>query len=38
VFAAAIMVAFFLFFWDRIRSEGDVDLEEATRLPEEAPR
>jgi nucleoside transporter len=38
VFAAAVMVAFFLLFWDRIRSESDVDLEEATRLPEEAPR
>jgi nucleoside transporter len=38
VFAAAIMVAFFLLFWDRIRNENDVDLEVATRVPEEAPR
>jgi nucleoside transporter len=40
VFAAAIMVIFFLLFWDRVgtTSNGEVSMERATRLPEEAPR
>jgi nucleoside transporter len=37
VFAAAVMVIFFLFFWDRLDSRS-VNMEKATRLPEEAPR
>jgi MFS family permease len=37
-FAAGVMVVFFLFFWDRIDNGRGVDLEEATRVPEEAPR
>jgi MFS family permease len=38
VFAAAIMVAFLLLFWDRVQNEGDVDFGQATHAPEEAPR
>jgi nucleoside transporter len=37
VFAAAVMVIFFLFFWDRV-DDGGVSAEAATRGPEEAPR
>jgi nucleoside transporter len=37
-FAAGVMVVFFLLFWDRIDNGRTVDLEEATRVPEEAPR
>jgi nucleoside transporter len=37
VFAAAVMVIFFLFFWDRL-DRRNVDMEQSTRLPEEAPR
>jgi nucleoside transporter len=38
VFAAAIMVIFFLFFWDRIDNGRNMDLDAATHAPEEAPR
>jgi MFS family permease len=38
LFAAAVMVVFFLLFWDRVDNRGSVDLEHATRMPEEAPR
>ena len=40
IFAAAIMVIFFLLFWDRVgtTTNGEVSMERATRLPEEAPR
>jgi nucleoside transporter len=37
LFAAGVMVIFFLFFWDRLNRSG-VDLKEATHVPEEAPR
>ena len=37
LFAAGVMVIFFLFFWDRL-DRREVDMEEATRVPEEAPR
>jgi nucleoside transporter len=39
LFAAAVMVIFFLLFWDRV-SNGDqrVSLEQTTQMPEEAPR
>jgi nucleoside transporter len=40
VFAAGVMVIFFLLFWDR-RVNGrapDLSMEQGTRLPEEAPR
>jgi hypothetical protein len=40
LFAAGVMVVFFLFFWDRVddRRRKSIDLEDATRAPEEAPR
>jgi nucleoside transporter len=38
LFAAGVMVVFFLFFWDRVASEQQISTERATRLPEEAPR
>jgi nucleoside transporter len=40
VFAAAVMVIFFLFFWDRAVNgrTPDVSLEQGTRAPKEAPR
>jgi len=38
LFAAGIMVIFFLFFWDRVDQNAKTDLETSTRLPEEAPR
>jgi MFS family permease len=38
LFAAGVMVIFFLLFWDRIDSGRGVDLEDTTHAPEEAPR
>jgi nucleoside transporter len=38
LFAAGIMVMFFLLFWDRVDGQREIDLDEATRVPEEAPR
>jgi nucleoside transporter len=38
VFAAGVMVVFFLLFWDRIDNGRGVDLDETTHAPEEAPR
>lgn len=40
VFAAGVMVVFFLLFWDRLQNKaaGGVSLESATHAPEEAPR
>jgi len=38
LFAAGVMVIFFLFFWDRVDAARNLDREEATRYPEEAPR
>jgi MFS family permease len=37
-FAAAVMVVFFLLFWDRVDNGRGVDFEQATHAPEEAPR
>jgi hypothetical protein len=40
VFAAVVMIIFFLFFWDRAVNgrTPDVSMEQGTRVPEEAPR
>ncbi|MFO0791628.1 MAG: MFS transporter [Pirellulales bacterium] len=38
LFAAGVMVIFFLFFWDRADDEQAVSRERATHMPEEAPR
>jgi nucleoside transporter len=38
LFAAAVMVIFFLLFWDRVGDKDRVSMESATHLPEEAPR
>jgi MFS family permease len=38
IFAAAVMVIFFLLFWDRLGNGRKVDLDSATHAPEEAPR
>jgi MFS family permease len=40
VFAAAVMIIFFLFFWDRAVNgrTPDVSMEQGTRVPKEAPR
>jgi nucleoside transporter len=37
-FAAAVMVVFFLLFWDRVDNGSSVDFDQATHAPEEAPR
>jgi nucleoside transporter len=41
LFAAGVMIIFFLLFWDRVATappSADLSLENATRVPEEAPR
>ena len=38
VFAAAVMVVFFLLFWDRIDNGRRGPRRATTRIPEEAPR